>query len=223
MSIYAFGDIHGELFKLEELMKKVHPSKVDQLIFLGDYTDRGPRSYEVIEFLIQLNKNFDCVFIKGNHELMFMNYLSGLDENMFLFNGGKITLNSYLKHGVNLSKDYVPKRNLPKKHFYFYNSLKLYYETEDFIFTHAGINTKVSLQEQDEWSLLWSKDFDHIEYSGKTVVYGHNPSIKILNEPSKICLDTGSCYDDMGVLSCMKLPERTVYQQSFTLRDLGGD
>ncbi|MCF8003264.1 MAG: metallophosphoesterase, partial [Chromatiaceae bacterium] len=55
--IYAVGDIHGRADLLEQLQGQIeqdaarHPDKVRQLIYLGDYVDRGPQSREVLELL----------------------------------------------------------------------------------------------------------------------------------------------------------------------------
>lgn len=54
MSIYAIGDIHGCFEKLEQLFKIITLEEDDEIIFLGDYIDRGPDSKEVIDFIINL-------------------------------------------------------------------------------------------------------------------------------------------------------------------------
>ncbi|MGD0972361.1 MAG: metallophosphoesterase, partial [Desulfobaccales bacterium] len=41
--IYAIGDIHGNLDLLQRLLEKIQPDLArDQLVFMGDYIDRGP-------------------------------------------------------------------------------------------------------------------------------------------------------------------------------------
>ena len=52
--LYAIGDVHGELEKLEELLESLPLGEGDRLIFLGDYVDRGRDSFGVIERLIEL-------------------------------------------------------------------------------------------------------------------------------------------------------------------------
>ena len=39
--LMTIGDIHGEYFKLKNLIKKLKPHKSDTVVFLGDYIDRG--------------------------------------------------------------------------------------------------------------------------------------------------------------------------------------
>ena len=48
------GDLHGQIYRLQDLMNKISPSKNDQLIFLGDYIDRGEHSRKVIDYIIDL-------------------------------------------------------------------------------------------------------------------------------------------------------------------------
>ena len=43
---------------------------------MGDYIDRGPNSREVIDQLINLNKqNIETVFLMGNHEQIMIDFL----------------------------------------------------------------------------------------------------------------------------------------------------
>ena len=73
--LIAIGDIHGEIEKLNELLNQLAPQKDDTLVFLGDYIDRGLNSKEVINCLIELSKNTNCIFLKGNHEDLLLKVL----------------------------------------------------------------------------------------------------------------------------------------------------
>lgn len=55
MSLFAVGDIHGDLDKLDRLLGRLPLGDEDTLAFLGDYVDRGPDSKGVIDRLIGLN------------------------------------------------------------------------------------------------------------------------------------------------------------------------
>ena len=70
--IIAIGDIHGELYKLLNLFARLSIGTNDTLVFLGDYIDRGKKSKDVINFLIKLSKDYNCIFLKGNHETFFI-------------------------------------------------------------------------------------------------------------------------------------------------------
>jgi serine/threonine protein phosphatase 1 len=222
MKIYAFGDIHGEFFKLKALIDRVLPDKDSTLVFLGDYIDRGKYSFEVIEYLIELSNKYNCVFLEGNHENMFMDYMSGIHEKIFIYNGGTTTIKSYYKNGFSiLNNKYYLERRMPKKHVVFFRSLKKYYETEDYIFVHAGIHPGTPLENMPDDILLWDRAFHYMEhYKGKTVVFGHTPSTFPMNEEHRICIDTGACFDIYGSLTCVELPERKFTKQKSTLDDI---
>jgi len=100
MARYVIGDIHGCAGELTRLVKALPLAPGDQLIFLGDYIDRGPNSREVVNYLISLQRlgpQVELVFLRGNHEDMLLSYLGlgGQHGDMFLINGGKSTLASY--------------------------------------------------------------------------------------------------------------------------------
>jgi serine/threonine protein phosphatase 1 len=151
--------------------------------------------------------------------------MSGIYEDMFIVNGGFKTVESYRKHGYDIHQysDYT-ERHMPRLHITFFQNLMNYYETEEFIFVHAGIKPGVPMSLQPTEVLFWDRDLvKNNEYKGKTVVFGHTPDNTIMNEPHKICIDTGAAYDSMGDLTCVKLPERTFYRQGWGVEDLKGE
>ena len=202
--IFAIGDIHGCADKLMALMEKIPVDYAnDTLVFIGDYIYRGPDSFEVVEYLVELKKQHpDIIFLKGNHEDMLQKYLEGLDRFTYLFNGGQRTLDSYLKRSH--KSEFSP---IPSSHLEFYNSLVLHYETEDFLFVHAGLREKVSLDNQNPEELLWIReDFIHSKFDfGKRVIFGHTPFAEPLLLSNKIGIDTGAVYGNR--LTCVQLPE----------------
>ncbi|MFW5639542.1 MAG: metallophosphoesterase family protein [Thermodesulfobacteriota bacterium] len=205
-SIYAIGDIHGCLDKLRALMDQVEPEidpAQDTLVFLGDYIDRGPSSFDVVEYLIRLKARFtDVVFLKGNHEEMLELYLNGVDRTIYLMNGGNQTLENYLDHSDENEPDPIPVA-----HRNFLSSLTLFHETEEYIFVHAGLKEKVPLDRQKHEDLLWIREkFIYSTYDfEKQVVFGHTPFTEPLVMPNKIGVDTGAVYGNK--LTCVKLPQ----------------
>ena len=73
--IYAIGDIHGMKHKLVDLIELLPLTSDDHLVFIGDYIDRGPDPFGVVEFLLQLRERQRCTFLLGNHESMFLSFL----------------------------------------------------------------------------------------------------------------------------------------------------
>ncbi|NOQ20180.1 MAG: serine/threonine protein phosphatase [Desulfobacterales bacterium] len=202
--IFVVGDIHGCFDKLCALMDKIPINNTrDQLIFIGDYIDRGPSSFDVVNYLIDFKKRVPgTIFIKGNHEDMLQNYLDGSDRFTYLLNGGQKTMDEYLNRSDN--KEAFP---IPSEHLEFFNSLQLYYQTDDYIFVHAGLREKVPLESQDKMDLLWTRDeFIHSDFNfGKRVIFGHTPFKEPLLQANKIGIDTGAVYGNL--LTCLQLPE----------------
>ena len=206
--IYAVGDIHGCYDKLLVLMEKMDIDfESDTLVFLGDYIDRGPQSFEVVAYLADLNKRFaNTIFLKGNHEEMLEKYLSGEDRITYLVNGGQQTLESYMNRPRPEGEPAIPSTHLE-----FFKSLRIYYETQNYIFVHAGLKNKVPLEKQKTEDLLWiRRRFIESKYDyGKIVVFGHTPLHEPLLLPNKIGIDTGAVYGNR--LTCVRLPELVFY------------
>lgn len=202
--LLAVGDIHGCLRQLTELLAQVAPTDLDQVVFLGDYVDRGPDSAGVIDYLINFAGSFPAtVFLRGNHEQMFADYLAGRDPSAFLINGGLKTLASYHKLG---------QWPVPATHRAFLDALRSSYETPDFIFVHAGMRPGIPLAEQDDLDLAWiRREFISSDYDwGKPVVYGHTPVEEPVLSDKRLGLDTGCVYGRR--LTCCEVRTRRIWQ-----------
>lgn len=202
--LLAIGDIHGCLSELNSLLGKTGPNDQDQLVFLGDYIDRGPDSAGVIEELLRIQDKWPrTVFLCGNHEQMLLDYLSGSNKALFLANGGMETMVSY-----QTKVGWPP----PASHQQFLNSLCDRYETAGFIFVHAGLRPGIALKDQVRDDLLWIRtDFLESDYDwGKPVVFGHTPRQEPLLTRSRIGLDTGCVYGRK--LTCCDLLSGRIWQ-----------
>ena len=209
--IFAIGDIHGCISKLKSIMNMIDiDARNDTLVFIGDYIDRGVDSKGVVDFVLDLKESIDRVIcLQGNHEQMFLDYLSDdKDKRFFLANGGESTIPSY---GFIETYEGM-KVNVPESHMQFFKSLLPYYETDDYIFVHAGLKPGIPLEKQDREDLLWVRyEFIKSSYDfGKTVVFGHTPLLRPLIEPNKIGIDTGAVFG--GKLTCVELPAVRIYQ-----------
>ncbi len=210
--IFAIGDVHGCISHLDRLMGQLDiDAEKDTLVFVGDYIDRGPDPKGVIDAILDIRKKIrNVVCLLGNHEDMFLNYcLDRRDEDLYMSNGGMRTLASY-----GFSREGTEELILPESHREFFASLRTCYETEDYIFVHAGLRPGIPLRQQDREDLLWIRfEFINSPYDfGKTVIYGHTPISlnKPLIDKNKIDIDTGAVYG--GKLTCIELPEMKIYQ-----------
>ena len=210
---FVVGDVHGCVDEVERLLDAVQPSTGDTICFLGDYVDRGPSSKRVIERLIRLRtEGPTCIFLKGNHEDMFLAFLgySGRYGDAFLWNGGDATLASYGLSG--LPGPLVAER-LPASHREFLLSLQSHAFVGRFFCVHAGVRPTRPLDAQTEEDLFWIRE----EFIGAphpfpyTVLYGHTPQRDVrLHLPFKVGLDTGLVYGNR--LSCLELNHRDLWQ-----------
>lgn len=202
--LLAIGDIHGCRDQLGALLDQVRPTLDDQVVFLGDYVDRGPDSAGVIEDLIAFGTRFpQTIFLRGNHEQMLVDFLDGEDPAMFLLNGGMQTLDSYQARG---------ESPVPDHHRAFLDRLRNYHVTEAHIFVHAGLRPGLRLEDQAVADLLWIRgDFiASAENWGKTVVYGHTPLEEPYLAEHRIGLDTGCVYG--RYLTCCEVRTRRLWR-----------
>jgi serine/threonine protein phosphatase 1 len=221
LRIYAVGDIHGRLDLLDALLARIdadialRPTGRAVHVFLGDYIDRGPRSRETIDQLIERGKTHESVFLKGNHELIAIKCLS--DPSLFeqwMLLGGLETLKSYGvapasfangKQIVQLQAAF--HRALPQGHLRFFRSLQNSFSCGDYFFAHAGVNPKVDLSRQKEKDLLWiRREFlSSMKDFGKIIIHGHTPTNEIEVGPNRINIDTGAFAT--GRLSCLVIED----------------
>ena len=201
--IFIIGDIHGCLGMLKRLIDKIdwRPDK-DELIFLGDYIDRGEDSRGVIDFIIALLDLSPLVrCLTGNHEDLFLDYLAGGDIDPFLINGGAMTLRSYQ---VEYNRKGRPR--IPQDHMAFFQNTHPWLELDHYYVVHAGFRPGVDIQKQSLKDLLWIREtFIYSDYDfGKKVIFGHTHFSEPLIMDNKIGLDTGAVYGNK--LTCLEIP-----------------
>lgn len=161
--IYVIPDIRGNCSLLDKILKRILPLRStdgiqDKIIFLGNYINYHRDSHKVLDRLISLKKEFSdniiCLF--GYNEYSFleaMEIISIPDKNygelkrkLWMFNGGLQTVSGYIERNsikenpLDLSKDRILDL-IPKEHIEFLvNDLVPYFEYENFIFVHAGLD-----------------------------------------------------------------------------------
>ncbi|MGE5395525.1 MAG: metallophosphoesterase family protein, partial [Candidatus Saccharibacteria bacterium] len=201
---------HGCFDPLKELIEeKIKLTRHDKLVLLGDYIDRGPKSKEVIDYIIALKeKGYDITPLSGNHEQMLLDAWEEEDfTGIWMINGGKETLKSF---GIRTVKDLEPS------YLDFFRGLKLMVEIENFIFVHAGFNDEIEHPYEDTFHMIWKcrKKYSHPLFKDKTIVHGHCTITasacdeKIRAKDPVINLDSGCVYTgykDYGRLTALEL------------------
>lgn len=180
----AITDIHGELFKLENVLSKIAVRPDDIFVFMGDYIDRGPNSKGVVEKILEIKQKYDTVCLIGSHEYALL-HAENDDYYHYLFwnYGGPATVKSY-------GGDFD---NILNTHGDFFRSLKFYYLTEDYLFVHAGINPRFSLEEQTETDLVYIRSafYNSKHNLSQKIIFGHTEFDEPLIQDDKICIDLG--------------------------------
>lgn len=174
----AISDIHGCNESFHALLDQVALSKSDELYLLGDYIDRGPDTRGLINKILYIQKNgYIIKCLLGNHEQMMIDALADINEadfQLWLTNGGVETLESYMENG---------KLTIPNTHYDFFDNLDLYYEIDEYILVHAGLNFKMPEPLADEVSMLWIRDWYHnlnrTWLGERIIVHGHTPMPKV--------------------------------------------
>jgi serine/threonine protein phosphatase 1 len=206
----AIGDIHGCYRSLTTLVKAVKLTPEDTLITLGDYVNRGPETYAVMEWLIRRANTGPLIPLRGNHEIMMLNARLTGDSFTWLSVGGKETLASYSP-----LEDEGRLADVPDSHWDFLeHQLCDYYETKKHLFVHANLYPDLPLDEQPEFMLFW----EHIDewtpphVSGKTMICGHTSqkSGEPLNLGHAVCIDTAACKG--GWLTCLEVETNYYWQ-----------
>lgn len=210
---FVIGDIHGCSEELSRLLDALALTDVDTVCCLGDYIDRGPSPRAVIDRLIRLrDEGPRCIFLKGNHEDMFLAFLgeAGHYGDAFLWNGGDATLASY---GVAGQLGSAVRARLPEDHRAFLLGLTTHVELGRFYCVHAGVRPTRPLDQQVDEDRLWIREefIDPPHSFPYTVAFGHTPQREVrLHLPFKIGLDTGLVYGNR--LSCLELGSAELIQ-----------
>ena len=215
---FVIPDIHGCDLTFKALVQEVIVlRKEDELYLLGDYIDRGPRSCDVLQYVMQLiDEGYKIFPLRGNHEEMFVH--ASIDRAQYrawILNGGYAALDSF---GVN------DVYQVPPHFHHFCKELPYFYLLDDYLLVHAGFNPEAKDPYTDTQSLLWSRSrsFNKEQFGGRTMICGHTPhpigdiEKMLKRDKGLIVLDNG-CFlsgrKGMGTLLALELNTRTLYKQ----------
>ncbi|WP_336701891.1 metallophosphoesterase family protein [Chryseobacterium indologenes] len=222
----VIGDIHGGFKALLQVLERAGVTENDRLIFLGDYVDGWSESSQIIQFLLELSEKQECIFIKGNHDAWCEDWLSlGQNPNVWLFNGGKSTVESYADYSL---------EDLDI-HLEFFQRMKNYHiDDQNRLFIHAGYASmhgpeKEVYSSNYRWDrTLWETavamdkklEKNSELYPKRLLLYkeifiGHTPTLDIgikipANKANIWNMDTGAAYT--GSLSIMDIDTKQFWQ-----------
>src|SRR5690242_5706348 len=199
---FAIGDIHGCAKTAKKLL-------LDELKITKE---------DVIDFILQLkNENYNINPLRGNHEQLFMDSdKSFTDFQNWIANGGVATLESF-----EISR-YAELEDVYKN---FFNETKFYFETEGFVFVHAGFDFSNPNFLEDTDSMLWIRNMkvDKKKIGNRIIVHGHTPTplekvkknLLSVNEKGSLNIDTGCVlkdYNGLGYLTGLEVGTMKLYE-----------
>jgi serine/threonine protein phosphatase 1 len=223
---FAIGDIHGGLKALKQLLTRADVTSSDTLIFLGDYVDGWSDSPQVLSFLIDLGQKMNCIFIKGNHDDLLLQWLdSSRDNREWYKHGGESTVMAYTK--ISLQEK--------QQHIIFLKSLKNYYiDRQNRLFVHAGFTNlhgiemeyfpRLCFWDRTLWETALALDKSIEKTSPRyprrlkryiEIFIGHTPVTQVgETKPTQMAnvwnVDTGAAFK--GKLSMIEVNSKQIYQ-----------
>lgn len=133
--IYAMSDIHGCYEEFLQALELVDLSGNNKLLLLGDYIHGGEGNYQVLDTIINLQKQYGSdkvIALMGNHEEMVVEGRESINiKNYYDYDYGKFKFDND-DYYINWMK------NLPR-----------YYFEGKTIFVHAGIDEEA----EDLWKI----------------------------------------------------------------------
>ena len=219
MNTFSIGDIHGNIKALKEVLLKAPISKDDRIIFLGDYGDGFEGTSDVVDKLLEMRKEYECIFLQGNHDYWIRNWINtGLRSFLWTEQGGNATIDSYRESG----------KMMEKEHQLFWNELKHYYisEIKD-LFVHGGWDGQTPFLKAAKlrmsnghldihWSRSLIESIINTKYTSefKNIFIGHTATrdaLPFFNQ-NIIDLDTGAGW--AGKLTIMNVETKEYWQSS---------
>ncbi|WCF11636.1 metallophosphoesterase (plasmid) [Paenibacillus thiaminolyticus] len=205
--IFAVGDPHGCLNKLNELLTHWNPDK-QQLVILGDLIDRGKDSFGVIKLAMKLQKEYGAVILGGNHEDLFLDWIDNpTEEPLFYFNqGGRETIRSFFDD-QNYADLFLPDTlaKMMNDHFsdeiLFIRNLPNYFEAGNNVFVHAGVNLyRKDWRTSSRQDFRWIREVFHTanNETGKTFIFGHTITAT-LNADQSCGIWMSDCQTKIGI------------------------
>lgn len=177
MSTWAITDIHGCALTFQSLLRSIRFSREDTLFLLGDYIDRGPRSKQVLDTIIELrSQGYTVECLLGNHDWVMLHALDEPNtEEAYNWKerfGGDATLRSF---------GCTTEQEIDTKYIDLLQSMDYYREYENLILVHAGLNLTLARPLLDYEAMLWLRyddqegQIDTSWLGDRMIVHGHTP------------------------------------------------
>ena len=156
MKYYVTADVHGYYTYLKEALEQAgffEETEPHKLILCGDLLDRGSEANQLIDFMLELDREGKLIYILGNHEYLLIQCLEEIERggvheiaSGFSHHSSNGTWGTLLQiSGMEELEAYKNPSELVRRvrNSSFYKKLLPtgidYYETPSYIFTHGWI------------------------------------------------------------------------------------
>lgn len=212
------GDIHGDADRLARALDALLPDPSLQIVFTGDYVNRGPDSRRVLDLLMAARDEHPerLILLRGNHENALLAYLDGGSLPEFAAHGGLATVRSYLAVVRSGALDEF-RDTFPPTHRLLLEGMRASYENAGVLVSHVGFDPA------DPWArapeVFYGRGYPGLfQYGGPwprpLTVCGHyvQSEGQPYDSPHLVCLDTGCGTLPGAPLTVLTLPGRTFRQ-----------
>jgi len=215
--LFVVSDIHGHYTLLKQTLDEAgfDDSREDHLfVCCGDLFDRGYENRLVYDFIRRLKHK---VLVRGNHDERLAEVLLEKRVNRYdLYNGMENTLDEFF--GVASIGGYGELRLPPHGRMAgnlrrLVESMVDYYETQNYVFVHGWIPTKIGVsppQPKENWRKADARAWHSARFSewmtflgtpailpDKTIVCGHRPTrLAFQKDPHRSPADSSIFYGD---------------------------
>lgn len=207
-------DIHGCFNTFMALLNQVDLKREDNLFLLGDYINRGKKSKEVVDKIVELiEKGYNIFPLRGNHEQALLNI------HLKDYTPEELMLPSRFRNKAILNEKY----KIRDEYLGLISNLPYYYELPDCYLVHAGFDFNSIDFLLDYKSMVWKSDFENSSNAlSKRIVVGHKAKSlneimgEIKNHSNVIHLDNGCVYKsnpNLGNLLCYDLDTNKLWVQ----------
>lgn len=191
---YVIGDVHGCFDDMMKLLTKIESKdKEAEFIFVGDFIDRGPKVWEVLQWIREnITKDGKYQSVLGNHEYMviqwYQKFLDWWEKNSQGEETGPVPETRYgfakWLDGMNMLN---PEKIKPVIDFFSglpYSKIleieTVYGERIVYRIVHADYNYYAETEEEQRHSNLWVRNYwgyAKNNYNNEIVVHGHTPTM----------------------------------------------
>lgn len=194
---YCIPDLHGRYDLLQlalDFVYNKHPNGCE-LIFLGDYIDRGKENLKVLKTVMNPPDNFVFTCLLGNHEDMFID--SYRTNTRFYDLSAAMDIAEYVRLDSFVSYEDI-HRSIDENIVRWMESLPFFYLKGKNVFAHAFYDDTRLPSGQRKHNCVWDRISD-IRYfndnQGYYLTHGHTPrETGPIIGVNKINLDTGAVF-----------------------------